>query len=122
MSKRTPAQIDLLERVADQIEIEPRLWQQRAFTSQVVCGTAHCIGGWAVALAGKRGLTEAGKLLGLTSDEWDFVFYNGFNHNDSRYGETSHKEVAEWLRGIARGEDVFETAPEWWTVWGNERR
>lgn len=108
---RTPAQIALLERIADQIESEPQLWDQKHFTQWKDCGTSHCIAGWAMAFAPEVHSWE--EMLGFDYDECEFVFFNGFDHP---HYEWSHKEVAEWLRGIARGDDVIETAPEWWTT------
>lgn len=125
-----PEQIDMLERVADSIEAEPDRWNQISFrTFQIengeVCGTTHCIAGWALhhggvwneidqALDKVQGMNAdslAADLLGLDYNEYEFVFYNGFAHTRHPH---SHKEVAEWLRDIARGADVIESAPEWW--------
>lgn len=38
--------------VLAQIDAEPELWEQRAWSIETTCGTAHCFGGWAVVLAG----------------------------------------------------------------------
>jgi hypothetical protein len=47
--------VDLLERVAEQIEREPERYEQRHWETQLEsCGTAHCIGGWAMHFAGLR--------------------------------------------------------------------
>lgn len=103
----------LLEKVADRIEAEPERWNQAHFRSVRECGTTYCIGGWACVLSDSLWQDEeiAKELLGLTRNEADFVFYNGFSQANHDW---AHKEVAEWLREIARGGDIEKTAPEWW--------
>jgi len=108
--------VDLLERVADKVEAEPEQWYQPEVVMEWEdCGTTYCLGGWAIKLAGENpddaSLSRATELLGLSFDESHFIFYEGMGH---RLEEHAHKEVAEWLRAIARGESVEDSAPEWW--------
>ena len=112
----------LLEAVADRIESDPEHWDQAMFImSTFDCGTSFCIAGWAGFLSGKYEdlesqylwtTVEYRQLLGLTEAEAEFVFFCGMGHKLQPF---AHKEVAEWLRAIASGEDILTSAPEWWT-------
>jgi hypothetical protein len=51
--KRTPETIDLMLKVADQIEEEPERYNQYYYVMDSPCGTQHCIAGWALVLSGK---------------------------------------------------------------------
>lgn len=44
--------VPLLEAALQEVIDHPELHYQRAFHKQTECGTAHCFGGWALALEG----------------------------------------------------------------------
>lgn len=118
----TTRNASLLRAVADKIESDPEHWDQARFTTRRIsedpyqsCDTGHCIGGWAAALSGfnvnHTSVAMMGRLLGLEFEEYNFLFFNGMGQE-----EGSEVEVANWLRAIADGADVEESAPEWWRV------
>lgn len=89
------------------------------------CGTAHCVAGWAEALGGEwtegldlsdmehvRVWRVARRHLGLTIDEATAVFHAVPTTLFPEWEEWTHaeqsKHMAEKLRAIADGEDVFD--------------
>lgn len=63
--------VDLLRKTMDQIREHPELHDQDWFVSYNDCGTAHCFGGWALALTGRVRFTwrDARQVLGLNAEQ-----------------------------------------------------
>lgn len=63
---------ELFHQIADKIEKEPEGYNQEFWGQRTSCGTAYCIGGWAVVLGGKDQIiySDEGELLGLRNG-WD---------------------------------------------------
>lgn len=98
------------------------------------CETAYCIAGWAMTLSGEDQVVEekawvdgseyavidfsvevgeVGRdLLGLTNAEAGRLFHGGMRSVDSPVEMAG--EVAEALRAIGRGENVWDALPSWW--------
>lgn len=117
-SKRSRMNRKLMRAVADKLESlrgeHINLWDQRTFTAEMSCGTAHCIGGWAIVIDGKYAkklerrneLAKYGyrfspwrtaeRLLGITPTESHVLFNGGF-----MWGATP-RQVAARLREFAR--------------------
>lgn len=118
---------ELLEKVAEAIEDHPDNWDQaRILTGpagfervDLDCGITMCIGGWAMFLQGwslmqmqTASMRDIATELGLTTEEEiDLLFLGGM---ESRQHANAHKEVAEWLRSLARGESARTAMPDWW--------
>lgn len=115
--KRSRMNRKLMRAVADKLESlrgkRSGLWDQGTFAAETSCGTAHCIGGWAIVIDGKYAKKlerwadnvvcprfspwrTAGRLLGITRTESDELFSGGF-----MWGKTS-QQVADRLREFAR--------------------
>lgn len=70
--------IPLLRKIQKRLDKNPELFRMEHWTNEVSCGTAYCIGGWAMELSGESAdklnkmsdsISYAADLLGLTSDE-----------------------------------------------------
>lgn len=107
----------LMRKVADKLDSlrgeRTKLWDQGDFIATTRCGTAHCIGGWAIAIDGKHakklerwdlGLNcrnfdpwrTAQRLLGITPTESVVLFSCGFMPGNTP------QQVAARLREFAR--------------------
>lgn len=117
MMSRPQPNLDLIDRVLQQIDAEPERWNQGWWSGPSSCGTAYCFGGWAVALSGgvwtgdgytdtlvpERGDSaypmadytyveeRATRLLGLTQREADRLF-------DSMNSREDLQEIVDELR------------------------
>lgn len=97
--------IDLLKRALAQVEEHPDQWQQAHWATPPApeCGTAHCIGGWAVVLHGVEiDPDEPCYVMPLPADEPD----PGLTYND---GEMDTWDYARWLLGLEewQANDLF---------------
>lgn len=98
----------LFDKIAAQIEETPDRYNQGAYSSETVCGTAHCVAGWACVLSGIAPISmgamtwfKATCLLGLKMmDDETEIF--GANWMEGR----PVAEVADALRAIGRGAPV----------------
>lgn len=116
--KRSRMNRKLMRAVADKLDSlrgrRRNLWNQSDFYLESTCGTAHCIGGWAIVIDGKYAeklerwneLAKYGyrfspwrtaqRLLGITPTESHELFSSGF-----MWRKAPH-EVATRLREFAR--------------------
>lgn len=111
---------ELFEKVADRIEASPRLYNQDDWVVERECGTAYCIGGWAVKLDPAFEIRwsvvyrthvcrvsddefvafpdAAAEALSITSREAEILFHGDW------MDEEPVSAVADALRAIGRGE------------------
>ena len=108
----------LFNAIADQIEAHPESYDQGTYGT-AFCGTAHCIGGWAIALSGwarvlghnwgsvtrggvTRGAFDAGRdELGLDEVEAGTLFRPDWE-------PPAHETVPQALRRIGAGGAIVE--------------
>lgn len=107
----------LFLQIAERIEEKPELYNQALISCRTECGTAYCIGGWAMFLSygetycalisepdeSLGEIKSARELLGLDFDSADMLFVGSWK---PRPGLT----VPEALREIANGKSVSEVS------------
>lgn len=81
----TKINIDLMNRVMNQILTDPKSWDQQVHHSE--CGTAHCFAGWSQILGGKpqnddTAERDAVRLLGIDSGDAHLLFAGNLTIRD----------------------------------------
>jgi hypothetical protein len=84
--------LQLIRRVLNHIDTHPETWTQSRWYERTPCGTAHCVGGWALAFNGNTGRlvflshsvarSMAQQALGLTGREARALFNGGNSRAD----------------------------------------
>lgn len=100
--------LPLLRKVLDHIDTHPEQWKQEVFGDPraVECGTAMCVGGWAIEFTRPPDARccpwsegTAQDALGLTDKERDDMFYNTLNPPSVGLGEFA--TVREAVQAVA---------------------
>lgn len=122
---------ELLEATADAIETEWKRWEQQTYRSENACGTTYCIAGWICTVNGDLvnqfemvdfdgvevdPADRAAELIGLSYSQKMMLFFDGMRgYTTAHQKQLAAKEVAEWLRSLARGEPFDAAKPDWWS-------
>jgi hypothetical protein len=93
--------VELLRKIADKIEAEPTCYNQQNY----VCGTAHCIGGWAATLggAGEPNFENGQNALQLATPDAHALFA-------ASWMPCEGLTVPQALRAIADGSTIEEVS------------